>query len=279
MESRETTAGLTVRDRLHALYPATSGRGLKAWLEDGRVRLNGAVVRRGDTPIAPGDHVRLASTGSRAVPSPLSLVHDDEDLVVVDKPAGLLTIATDRERERTAYRLLSGWIASRRARIFVVHRLDRETSGLLVFAKSWAAKRSLQAQFADRSAQRVYVALVEGLVRQAAGTLVSRLAEDAALRVHVVADGRGGKEAISRYRVLDRTANATLVEVTLITGRRGQIRAQLAEIGHPIVGDREYGSRRPARRLHLHATRLGFVHPRGHRVVFESPPPPGFLGP
>jgi 23S rRNA pseudouridine1911/1915/1917 synthase len=167
--------------------------------------------------------------------------------------------------------------AQEEGRIFVVHRLDRETSGLLVFARSPAVKRALQAQFQTRAPERVYVARVEGVVREPEGELTGRLGEDRALRVRPVRDRRRGREAITRYRVLERYRDATLLEIALVTGRRGQIRAQLAALGHPIVGDRAYGSRRdPLRRVCLHATRLGFVHPSGRRVVFESAPPPGF---
>jgi len=190
-----------------------------------------------------------------------------------------LTIATERERERTAYRRLRDWIAGRSpdaSRLFIVHRLDRETSGLIVFAKSPAAKQHLQAQFAARTAERVYVALVEGVMTQAEGSLSSRLVEDRSLRVREAERG-GGKEAITRYRVLERRRATTLLELRLVTGRRAQIRAQLAAAGHPIAGDGQYGGRTdPLKRLALHATRLAFVHPRGGRVSFESPMPAAF---
>lgn len=267
-------------ERLHALYPGTSRRGLKQWLAAGRVRVNGEIVRRGDLVVGADDRVELTAAVPPACPRPLGLVHEDADILVVDKPAGLLSIATERERTRTAYRLLSDWVAARGpagSRLFVVHRLDRETSGLLVFAKSADAKRGLQAQFEARDVERVYVALVERTVRAAQGTLTSRLIETRALRVRPTVDLRSGREAITRYRVLERRRDATLVELRLVTGRRGQIRAQLAAAGHPIVGDREYGSRtNPLGRLGLHATRLAFVHPHGGRVSFESPLPRAF---
>jgi 23S rRNA pseudouridine1911/1915/1917 synthase len=268
----------TLRTRLRALYPATSGRRLKGWLEQGRVRVNGAVVRRGDVALAAGDRVELGAPPPPSLPPPLGLVHEDAALLVVDKPAGLLTIADASERERTAYRMLRDWLDARQAgRVFVVHRLDRETSGLVVFARTGAAKEALQAQFRARTAERIYLARVEGAMREPAGTLTARLVEDRSLRVRAVERGGQGRAAITRYRVVGRGTDETLVELTLVTGRRGQIRAQLAALGHPIVGDRAYGSRRdPLRRLALHATRLGFVHPGGGRVVFESSPPPGF---
>lgn len=272
---------MILRDRLAALHPGASRRRLKRWLETSRVRVNGAIVRRGDVPVAPGDRVELAAPPPPPFPAPLTLVHEDEAILVVDKPAGLLTIATARERERTAYRLLMDYVAgqlrSGRDRIFIVHRLDRETSGLLVFAKSPVAKRKLQAQFAARAPERVYVAVVEGRVRDAEGTLRARLDPAGRPRVRVTRDGPRGKEAITRYRVLERRAGTTALELVLVTGRRGQIRAQLAAAGHPIVGDVAYGSRRsPLRRVCLHATRLTFVHPDGRRVSFESPLPAAF---
>jgi 23S rRNA pseudouridine1911/1915/1917 synthase len=264
----------TLGERLHALYPDASRRSLKAWLTEGRVRLNGVVARRGDVPARPDDRVELGAPPPAPFPSQLRLIHEDDDVLVIDKPPGLLTIATEQQRERTAYRLLRDWMETRGGRVFVVHRLDQETSGLLVFAKSFTAKRKLQAQFEARAPERVYIARVEGLVAQDEGTLSGRLTQDRSLRVKPVSAGRQGKEAITQYRVLDRGRDTTLLELSLVTGRRGQIRAQLAAFGHPVVGDRAYGSRRdPLRRLALHATRLAFVHPSGRRVVFDSPAP------
>ena len=273
--------------RLRQLHPGASGRTIKQWLEAGRVRVDGRVVRRGDVIVDRAKRVELGHPPGPGFPSSLGLRFEDEDMLVVDKPPGLLTIATEREREHTAYRLLAAYVgghggstgAARRGapRLFIVHRLDRQTSGLLVFAKSVAAKRRLQAQFEARSVERRYVAVVEGVVRDAEGTLRSRVRQDRALRVRSTRDRAGGREAITDYRVVGRGSATTLLELSLVTGRRGQIRAQLAALGHPIVGDRSYGSALdPLRRLCLHATRLGFAHPRGPRVVFESPAPPGF---
>ena len=268
----------TLRDRLRALHPGASGRSVKQWLEAGRVRVNGAVVRRGDMPVSAADRVELGAPPPPPFPAPLRFVHADEQIVVVDKPPGLLTIADAGERHRTAYRLLRDWVeALGGRRIFVVHRLDRETSGLLVFARSFEAKVILQKQFQLRTPGRLYQARVEGVVREDEGTLTSRLVEDRSLRVRPARDADRGREAITRYRVLERYRDSTLIELKLVTGRRGQIRAQLAALGHPIVGDRDYGSRRdPFKRVCLHATQLSFTHPDGHRLTFESRPPAAF---
>ena len=235
-------------------------------------------MRRGDVEVTVDARVTLGAPPA-VFPAPLRLVHEDDDIVVVDKPAGLLTIATERERQRTAYRMLADYVAAQpgRRRLFIVHRLDRETSGLLVFAKSVEVKRGLQEQFEGRRVARVYVAVVDGRVTGEAGTLRARVAEDPrSLRVHTTRAGRG-REAITRYRVLARRAHSTLLELTLETGRRGQIRAQLAALGHPITGDAAFGSTRdPIGRVCLHATRLGFLDGTRRALHFESPVPGAF---
>lgn len=277
----------TLAERLHADFPGSSGRSVKQWLSAGRVRVNAEVVRDPRTLVAPGDRVTLGPgvvdpAHPAVLPLGLAIVHEDRHLVVIDKPPGLLTIATEKERERTAYRLLWDLLGRHRpvARPFVVHRLDRETSGLLVVAKTPGAKTALQTQFAARTVDRGYVAVVEGVMRKDTRTLVDRVEEDAAYRVRIARGGRrGGREAITRYRVRGRGRDATLIDIALGTGRRHQIRVQLAAIGHPVVGDAQHGSRRdPLRRVCLHASVLGFVHPgTGEPARFESPAPPAFL--
>jgi 23S rRNA pseudouridine1911/1915/1917 synthase len=221
--------------------------------------------------------VELGAPPPPAFPGALRRDFEDDDLIVVDKPPGLLTIATESERERTAYRMLTDYVAGQPGRrLFIVHRLDRDTSGLVVFAKSPGAKRALQAQFEARTVERRYVAVVEGHVREASGVMKSRLRVDRSLRVRPTRRAEG-KEAITSYRVLDVRRETTLVELSLTTGRRGQIRAQLAALGHPILGDDAYGARHdPLRRVCLHATRLSFIGPGNRRMTFDSPPPTAF---
>jgi 23S rRNA pseudouridine1911/1915/1917 synthase len=196
---------------------------------------------------------------------------------VVDKPAGLLTIATERERVRTAYAFLTAHARVRRppARVFVVHRLDRAASGLLVFATSPAAKQTLQAQFAAHDVERTYLAVVEGRLARPSGTITSRLLDDAPGHVRETHDLGRGRVAVTHWRVRRAGAGQTLLEIRLETGRRNQIRVHMTGIGHPIAGDAEYGARTdPFRRLALHAHVLGFDHPRsGDRLRFVSPAP------
>jgi 23S rRNA pseudouridine1911/1915/1917 synthase len=265
-------------ERLRELFPQASHRSLKQWLEHGRVEVDGRVMRDGRAAVGAAARITLGHHGAVPFPPALGLVHEDADLLVIDKPPGLLTIATPHERERTAYRLLWDYLQALQPprRPFIVHRLDRETSGLLVFAKSPRVKRHLQAQFEARDVERIYVAVVEGRVREEQGTLESRLTQDRGLRVR---SGPRGKPAVTRYRVRERRPDRTVLELSLGTGRRHQIRVQLADLGHPIVGDPAHGARSGRRgRLCLHASRLGFVHPRsGERRHFESAAPPGWL--
>ncbi len=223
-------------------------------------------------------------TGGRRQPAVFSRVRilfEDDAVLVVDKPAGLLTIATEREKERTLYAWLYDHVKRHRPpeKIFIVHRLDREASGLLVFAKTAAAKEFLQKQFSDRTASRVYKAVVDGHVDADADTIESYLAENRAHRSYSTPDHRVGKQAITHFRVMKRSSRRTLLEVQLGSGRKHQIRVHMAESGHPITGDKVYGSSgSPLGRLALHAERLVFRHPvTGEKKQFESPCPASFL--
>ena len=269
---------MTLIERLGALFPDASRRSYKQWLDLGRVRVNGNVVRRGNAEVGAADRVELGTPPPPVFPAALRRVYEDDDVIVIDKPPGLLTIATESERERTAYRMLTDYVAGQRGRrLFIVHRLDRETSGLVVFAKSATTKRALQAQFEARAVERRYAAVVEGRIVEGSGTLHSRLRVDRSLRVRPTRRRNEGKEAITTYRVVQHRRDTSVLELSLTTGRRGQIRAQLAALGHPIVGDTAYGATRdPLRRICLHATRLSFMSPPGRRMSFDSPIPTSF---
>jgi len=210
----------------------------------------------------------------------IRIVFEDEDIIVVDKPAGLLTIATEAEREKTLY----AWLRKRAnqkkpaQRIFIVHRLDREASGLVVFAKSIQAKQGLQEQFKSHSAGRRYCAVVEGRVEESDFSIRSYLSENAAYRVYSTRKKGVGRLAVTHVHVVRRNRRSTVMQVRLETGRKHQIRVHLAEKGHPIVGDKIYGNGwDPIRRLALHGEHLGFTHPgTGKRLEFESKYPKSF---
>jgi 23S rRNA pseudouridine1911/1915/1917 synthase len=211
------------------------------------------------------------------LPGGVAILHEDRDIIVVDKPAGLLTISTAREKSRTAYFILTDYvrkgIAKSRNRIFIVHRLDRETSGILIFAKNEEAKFRLQSQWQDNKKQ--YLAVVHGRCEKRAETITSYLAENQAHGVYTTTDARKGKLSHTAYKVLKETRDYSLLEVDLLTGRKHQIRVHLAGIGHPVVGDERYGKEhKPHQRLALHARSISFKHPfSGDPMAFETKVP------
>ena len=209
----------------------------------------------------------------------IEILFEDRDLIVVVKPAGLLTIATERERHRTAYAMVLEHVRRfRDARIFIVHRLDREASGLLVFAKTPETKEALQEQFKDHSAGRTYLAVTEGRIPRDSFTVESCIAENAAFRCYSTRDTAKGQRAVTHITVLQRSPHRTLVEARLETGRKHQIRVHLADEGFPIVGDPAYGNgRSPIRRMALHGAKLVFRHPHtGEPMTFTAPMPTSF---
>ncbi len=204
----------------------------------------------------------------------LAVLYEDKDILVADKPAGLLTVATERELSRTAHSILTDYIRSgcgkSRKRLFVVHRLDRETSGTLIFAKSEEAKFRLQSQW--KLTEKKYLAIVHGTCEKSAGTITTYLAENKAYNVYSTSDSTKGKLSQTAYTVLRRTKGLSLLDVALLTGRKNQIRVHFAGIGHPIVGDMKYGNvDEPLSRMALHARSISFKHPfSGKQLTFES---------
>jgi tRNA pseudouridine32 synthase/23S rRNA pseudouridine746 synthase/23S rRNA pseudouridine1911/1915/1917 synthase len=205
------------------------------------------------------------------------MLYEDRDLLVVDKPPGLLTMGTDSEKTRTAYFILTDYVrkgySKSSKRIFIVHRLDRETSGIVVFAKTIEAKLRLQRQWNET--EKKYVAVVHGRCKKMAETITTYLAENKAHVVYSTADPAKGRMSRTAYRVLKQTENFALLEVSLLTGRKHQIRVHLAGIGHAVVGDQKYGIEDNRHsRLALHARSLSFNHPiSGKRLTFETKVP------
>jgi RluA family pseudouridine synthase len=223
---------------------------------------------------------RRAGSAAKFRPRGLVILYEDADILVVDKPAGLLTIATTRDKTRTAYFVLTDYVRKGYARsprrLFIVHRLDRDTSGVLVFAKTEEAKLRLQDQW--KETEKKYLAVVHGRVAKSSQTISTYLAENKAHVVYSTASATEGKLSHTAYRVLRQTKDLSLLEVELLTGRKHQIRVHLAGIGHPVVGDTKYGRANDShRRLALHARSLSLTHPAsGKRLSFEAPAPAFF---
>lgn len=270
----------TLLEAVRLLVPGTSNRTIRRILGQGRVRVNGDAAKIASRIVRAGDVIEVGRPETRRLIHGLAVLHEDDDILVICKPPSLLTVATLHERERTVHAYLRQYLRGRgsRRKLHIVHRLDKLASGILVFAKSGKAQKNLQEQFRRHSVQRRYWAIVEGRIEAKSGTIRSRLSEDSSRRMHSTEKASGGKIAVTHFRVIKRLPTLTALEVTLETGRKNQIRAHLSEIGHPIAGDRAYGSTgNPLKRLGLHAFILGFKHPSGkHLLLYQTPPPPEF---
>ncbi len=204
----------------------------------------------------------------------IEIIHEDRDILVVNKPPGLLTIATDKEKVRTAYHILTDYVRKgcykSRNRIYIVHRLDKGASGLLIFAKSEEAKFYLQNQWAKT--EKKYLAIVYNNLSRKEGTISSFLAENVNHMMYSTSSNSKGKLSHTAFRVLKETKGFSLLEITLITGRKNQIRVHLADKGCPVVGDKKYGDAHDShKRLALHAKSITFNHPySGKRLTFDT---------
>jgi 23S rRNA pseudouridine1911/1915/1917 synthase len=216
----------------------------------------------------------------RRLPQGILLYYEDRDLLVICKPAGLLSIAAGGERDRTAYWIISEYLRKKgeKCRAAAVHRLDRDTSGLMIFAKSEGIKKQFMERWNELLKERRYICLAEGELAEKEGIIDAPLGEDRGGRVVVM---KGGKPALTRWKLLKAGNAYSLLTLELDTGRRNQIRAHLDWAGHPVAGDKKYRAKTdPLKRLALHADRLVFLHPRnGALLEFEVPGPKSFWGP
>lgn len=268
-------------DFLFEAWPGTAKTKIRGWLKSQAVLVNGTPVTQFNHPLLPGDTVAIRTVRFAAPRTPLSsgikAWFEDPHLLVIDKPAGLLSIASNAEDERTAYYQLNEYLRGNkpraRERVWIVHRLDKETSGLMIFAKTPEAKETLQSGW--DAVEKRYQAVVEGRLPTREGTFSCDLDERNPFKVFVARASEETRHAVTHYRVLAEGPRLSLVELRLETGRRHQIRVQLAHAGCPIIGDEKYDATTdPAKRLGLHATFLKFPHPvTGKPMEFTSPLP------
>lgn len=258
---------------------------IKKWLRFGHLMIDGVITTAFDAPVAPGQWVELNVSRPFAVfrHPRMQMVYEDDDIIVVNKGYGLLSVGTgSQKKEQTAYGILKEYVKNvdPANKIFVVHRLDRATSGLMMFAKNPEAQEAMQHNWNNMVIERRYVAVLEGYVKEDEGEVRSYLGETSRYEVYSCPEpGEGLKLAVTHYKVLKRGHGYSLVEFSLDTGRKNQIRVHAKEMGHPIVGDRKYGaSASPIGRLALHARTLRFAHPITRRDMnFETPVPVRFL--
>lgn len=267
-------------DYLAQKYPSAKKQTLRRMVEDGRVLINGRRAKRIKEPLKDLDKVVVADKPQKAAPTlaPLTLIHEDADILVVQKPPGLLTSTNPGEKRPTAIAAVRNYLSltDPSARPGIIHRLDRDASGLLVFSKNAAAFEQLKKQFFDHTVERTYLAAVHGKPPNPGGRIESSLVEYPDGSVHSTRLGGKGQQAVTDYVLLKESGGLSLLRVTLHTGRKHQIRAHLSEMRTPIVNDSVYGSdREPQGPLMLAAVVLSLDHPRtGERLKFEIAPPP-----
>lgn len=288
-KQKKNTSSYTIENKdtllasLLTNIPNKKRKVIKAVLRDRQVSVDGETVTQFDHVLLPGQQVEVL--WDRIVkekhPRELNIIYIDQDLIIINKPSGLLTVATDKEQRRTAYSMLSNYAKTEdpENKIFIIHRLDRETSGLLMFARSEHIKREIQETWATTISQRTYVGVVEGVVSPPEGTITSWLTESKAFIVYSSQNQQLGKKAVTHYKKIQGNNDFSLLQITLETGRKHQIRVHMQDRQHPIVGDKKYGSScNPIGRMGLHAQVLAFTHPTtGEPLRFDTGIPGQFL--
>lgn len=250
---------------------------IKSLLKHNCISINSEQTSQFDEPVQKGDIITILPHNT-SLDTPLKIIYEDKDLLVIDKPYGMLTIATDKNEPLTAYRLASEYVKKQNSlnKIFVVHRLDRDTSGVLMFAKNERTQKQFQDGWNQNVIDRNYIAIVEGVVNKEEDTIKSFLQENKTTHMY---SSSTGLEAITHYKVIRRMKENTVVSVRLDTGRKNQIRVHMLDIGHPIVGDRKYNAKtNPLKRMGLHAYRLAIKNPVTEKEFnFEAELPRNFV--
>lgn len=264
-------------------FPEKSRSAIKSLLAHKQVTVDDRITSKFDHPLKRGQMVYLNKQKSEEKPRfrGLRIIHEDASVIVVEKSSGLLSMASETEKVKTAYSMLSEHVkkADPKNLIFIVHRLDRETSGLMIFAKSKKAQEVLQKDWNEVVIERSYIAIVEGVVEKQEGTVISWLKENKAMVMFSSQTPDDGQKAVTHYKVLKTTRQFSLLEIKLETGRKNQIRVHLNDMGYPVTGDKKYGAKlNPLGQMGLHARVLAFKHPAtGKPLRFDTPIPGKFL--
>lgn len=266
----------TLLEALGQLAPKSSKTTLRSWLKDGRVTINGKTHKIATTPVLEGQNIEVNPKPARVLEEGLKIIYEDDHIVAIDKPEGMLSVSTNFEKGKTAHALLKNKYRPRK--VYVVHRLDQDTSGVMIFALSEKAKEALKEVFEKHDIERAYTAIIEGHLEESEGTWKCLLFEDANYFVRKTSNPEKGKMAITHYQVQATNDKFSRLKLELETGRKNQIRVHCQIAGHPIVGDNKYDAvENPIRRLCLHAHLLAFVHPITKKQLrFESPVPEKF---
>ena len=262
-------------------FKSQSRNSVKSLLSSHRVSVDGAPVSQFNFKLYPEDTIIISNSPiKKKTRSKLPIIYEDDDIIVINKPSGLLSIASDNEKSSTAYRMLSDYVQQKdkHNRVFVVHRLDEDTSGVFMIAKNVKIQQALQENWNDIVKKRGYYAIVEGVMEKPSGTIKTYLKKNSQNLMYSSKKAGDGQLAITHYKVMKTNGKYSLLDVNIDTGRKNQIRVHLGEMGHYIIGDDKYGKpANPIKRLGLHAYELDFIHPfTGKLVKFKAPVPKEF---
>lgn len=251
---------------------------IKQYLTHGSIYVNNNKTTKYDYKLLPGMNIVIDTDSKEKKTLPFDILFEDDHIIVVNKPTGLLTIATDKEKERTLYHIVREYLISKdkHAKVFIVHRLDKDTSGIVVLAKDEKTKNKLQENWNDYVSLREYIAVVHGTLKNKEDRIEQLLKETKTNLVYVSRD-KEGKQAITNYKVIKENSNYSMVSINIETGRKNQIRVAFQTLKHPIVGDKKYGEKDNENRLYLHANRLKMYYPEIKKdILFETSTPNEF---
>lgn len=264
----KVTRNCLILEALQELFPDSSNSTLRGWLKAGRVTVDGKRAIKAQTQVAPGASIVIGPK-IHFLENGIKILYEDRTLIVLEKPEGILSVATDFDKATNLHTILKR--RQKAGRVFPVHRLDRETSGIMLFAYTLSAQKHLKRQFEKHLVEKTYYALVKGKLAIPRGTWESYLKEDESFHVHSYPDPQSGEHAITHYEQVSTYSDKSLLCLRPVTGKKHQLRVHCKEAGIPILGDPRYGSAQSAKRLCLHAQKLSFVHPvTEKKMCFEG---------
>lgn len=272
LKTFKVSSACTLLDFLYSHIKNDSKNNIKKYLTNHQVLVNGVAITQFDFSLSKEDIVQISKNkvlDNKNENIKLDIIYEDDELIAINKPSGLLSIESDNEKTNTAYRMLTNYVQrkDKKCRIYIVHRIDKDTSGVLVVAKNENIKNKLQHNWANIVKNREYIAICEGVFENEEGTIKSYLKENINHLMYSSKD-KSGKYSITHYQVLKSNGKYSMVDVKIDSGRKNQIRVHMLDLNHKVVGDEKYGPvSNPINRLGLHAYKLEFIHPVNHKLM------------
>lgn len=266
---------------LTKMMPGKSRTSLKALLSNKMVQVNEKIISQYNFLLHAEDFVVISSRKGPNILKGIQIIYEDDEIIAIDKKSGILSVPTPTEKRNTAHTVLTEYVqrTDKHQKIYIVHRLDHYTSGVMIFVKNEKLQLALRNNWAEQVEERIYIAVIEGQPEKKVDKIISWLKENKTFEMYSSEDKTEGKKAITHYKIIKSTGNYSLAEVSIDTGRKNQIRVHFNDMEHPVAGDRKYGAKTdPCGRLMLHAKTLKFKHPfTGKEYKFTSEVPKNFV--